>query len=114
MHIPKCGGTTIDHILVNFPQFCKTLNYRNIHINLFIIKNFFMILIYIKNTFISGHLDFDFTKNSKNIFKCSIVRNPLDRVISHYKYSVFRKNLIPLKYTFEDFLKEEIVLIEII
>ena len=109
MHIPKCGGTTIDHIFAKLSSILQNFElqkytYKSIHNK----KFFYDINLHKKNTFISGHLDFDFTKSSKNIFKCSIVRNPLDRVISHYKYSVFKKNLIPLKYTFEDFLKDEI------
>ena len=39
--------------------------------------------------YISGHLDFNFTKNLKNVFKCTIIRHPLDRTLSHYKFTLF-------------------------
>ena len=61
-----------------------------------------------KNYFISGHLDYDFCNNLNNIYKCSIVRDPIGRVISHYKFTVFKLSSTPQKYTFEMFINDEV------
>ena len=31
------------------------------------------------------------TKNIDNIYKCTVVREPIQRVVSHYKFMVFKK-----------------------
>ena len=63
---------------------------------------------YSKNHFISGHLDYDFCNNLDNIYKCSIVRDPISRVISHYKFMVFKLKTTPKKYSFEMFINDEV------
>ena len=50
-----------------------------------------------KNYFISGHLNYDFCNDLNNIYKCSIVRDPIGRVIAHYKFMVFKLNSTPEK-----------------
>ena len=59
-------------------------------------------------SYISGHLDFNFTKNLKNVFKCTIIRHPLDRTLSHYKFALFKLNKKPIEYSFVNFIKDEI------
>ena len=61
-----------------------------------------------KNYFISGHLDYDFCNNLDNIYKCSIVRDPVSRVVSHYKFMVFKLDSTPDKYTFKMFVNNEV------
>ena len=67
-----------------------------------------MKLIIRKKYFISGHLDYDICNNLNNIYKCSVVRDPISRVISQYKFVVFRLNTTPEKYPFKMFINEEI------
>jgi len=110
MHIPKCGGTTIDHIFLKLSLALgsfkfKRFKYPNVkQSNKFTLKNVDDAI----PTFISGHLDYNFTKNLENVFKCTIIRNPLDRVLSHYKFSLFKKNKNPTEYSLDNFIKDEI------
>ena len=109
MHIPKCGGTTIDHIFLKLSLVLgsfkfKRFKYPNINQNnKFILENVDDTI----PTFISGHLDYNFTKNLENIFKCTIIRDPLDRVISHYKFFLFKINKNPIEYSLFNFIKDE-------
>ena len=110
MHIPKCGGTTIDHIFVKLFSILKNYNFKRFKYSKEIKKNKFSgnEIDYSKRHFISGHLDYDFCNNLKNIYKCSVVREPISRVISHYKFMVFRLNTTPEKYPFKIFINEEV------
>ena len=97
MHIPKCGGTTIDHIFAKLFSILKNYNFKRFKHNNKIKKNKLSRneIDYSKKHFISGHLDYNFCNNLKNIFKCSIVRDPISRVISHYKFKVFKSKSTP-------------------
>ena len=110
MHIPKCGGTTIDHIFAKLFSILKNYNFKRFKYSKEIKKNKLSgnEIDYSKKHFISGHLDYDFCNNLKNIYKCSIVREPISRVISHYKFMVFRLNTTPEKYPFKIFINEEV------
>ena len=90
MHIPKCGGTTIDHIFAKLFSILKNHNSKRFKNNNKIKKNKLSgnEINSSKKHFISGHLDYDFCNNLKNIYKCSVVREPISRVISHYKFMV--------------------------
>ena len=110
MHIPKCGGTTIDHIFAKLFSILKNYNFKRFKHNNKIKKNKLSgnEIDYSKRHFISGHLDYDFCNNLNNIYKCSVVREPISRVISHYKFMVFRLNTTPEKYPFKIFINEEV------
>ena len=110
MHIPKCGGTTIDHIFVKLFSILKNYNFKRFKYSDEIKKDKLLVneIDYSKNHFISGHLDYDFCNNLNNIYKCSIIRDPISRVISHYKFMVFKAKSTPEKYTFEMFINDEI------
>ena len=107
MHIPKSGGTTIDHIFLKIFSILKKYHFKRFKHNQ---KNKLLIsdINTSKNYFISGHLDYDFCNNFNNIYKCSIVRDPIARVISHYKFMVFKLCSTPENYTFEMFINDEV------
>ncbi len=110
MHIPKSGGTTIDHIFLKLFSILKNYNFKRFKYNEKINKNKLLIseIDFSKKYFISGHLDYDFCNNFNKIYKCSIVRDPTSRVISHYKFMVFKLSLTPEKYTFKMFINDEV------
>ena len=110
MHIPKCGGTTIDHIFAKLSLILNNLKYHRYKYNNLEEKKKLNIsnLDLKKINFISGHLDFNFTDNMKNLYKCAIVRDPTNRVISHYKFMVHKLKKTPGNYPFETFLENEI------
>ncbi len=110
MHIPKCGGTTIDHIFVKLSSITKNYNFKRFKYSEKIKKNKLSTkeIDYSRKHFISGHLDYDFCNNLNNIYKCSIVRDPISRVVSHYKFMVFRLNTTPENYPFKTFINEEV------
>ncbi len=110
MHIPKSGGTTIDHIFLKIFSILKNYHFKRFKYNE---KNEKYKLLkseinFSKNYFISGHMDYDFCNNFNNIYKCSIVRDPIGRGISHYKFMVFKLSSTPEKYTFEMFINDEV------
>ena len=110
MHIPKCGGTTIDSIFLKLSLILGTFKFKRFKYpnlndgNKFLLKNIDDVI----PTFISGHLNYNFTKNLKDIFKCTIVRNPLDRVLSHYKFHLFKLKKKPSEYSLANYIKDEI------
>lgn len=110
MHVPKCGGTTIDHIFLKLFSITKNYNFKRFKYSEEINKHKLSIneIDYSKNYFISGHLDYDFCNNLNNIYKCSIVRDPISRVISHYKFMVLKLSTTPKKYTFKMFINNEV------
>ena len=109
MHIPKCGGTTIDQIFYKLSSVVKNFKFKrysyknNDQIQKFIISNTNEDL----PCFISGHLDYNFSDEIKDIYKCTIVRKPLDRILSHYKFKLLKVKKKPNQYSFEKFLEEE-------
>ena len=110
MHIPKSGGTTIDHIFAKLSIILKNFEYKRFKyepkINKLKLKP-----LNEKNSkpqFITGHLDYNFTENLNNIFKFTIVREPISRILSHYKFKVHRLNKLPQEYSFETFIKDEV------
>lgn len=110
MHIPKSGGTTIDHIFIKLFSILKNYHFKRFKYDKELKKNRLLKseIDLSKNYFISGHLDYNFCNNLNNVYKCSIVRDPIDRVISHYKFMVFKFNSTPDKYTFKMFINNEI------
>ena len=110
MHIPKSGGTTIDHIFLKLFLIVKNYHFKRFKYNEKNKKNKLIKseIDFSKKYFISGHLDHDFCNNFSNIYKCSVVREPISRVISHYKFMVFKLSTTPEKYTFEMFINEEV------
>ena len=110
MHIPKSGGTTIDHIFAKIANIIGNFKYERFKYSLDY-KKTKLFHSNLKNQmpkFISGHLDYNFTGNLKNFFKCALVREPSSRVISHYKFTLFKLKKNPLDYTFEQFINDEI------
>ncbi len=110
MHIPKSGGTTIDHIFLKLFSILKNYHFKRYKHSEDIKKNKLAIneIDISKNYFISGHLNYDFCNNLNNIYKCSIVRDPISRVISHYKFMVFKLSSTPEKYSFNMFISDEV------
>ena len=110
MHVPKCGGTTIDHIFVKLFSILKNYNFKRFKYSNESKKDKLFVneINYSKNHFISGHLDYDFCSNLNNIYKCSIIRDPISRVISHYKFMVYKLKTTPEKYSFETFINDEV------
>ena len=110
MHIPKSGGTTIDHIFLKLFSIMKNYHFKRFKYNKEIKKKKLLKnkIDLSKNYFFSGHLDYDFCNNLNDIYKCSIVREPVGRVISHYKFMVFKLNSTPDKYTFKMFINNEV------
>lgn len=110
MHIPKCGGTTIDHVFAKLSLILNNVKYHRYKYKKLEDKKKLLIsnLDSKKINFISGHLDFNFTGNIKNLYKCTIVRDPTNRVISHYKFMIHKLKQTPENYSFETFLENEI------
>ena len=113
IHIPKCGGTTIDHIFSRYAFASKKIDFLRItkgdikDIN--VLRNIEKTINESpKPLYLSGHLNEDFfNKINKPILKATIIRNPIDRVISRYKFFIYKKNLgNPQKYSLEKFLNE--------
>jgi len=111
MHIPKCGGTTIDHIFAKLSKILKTFEYKRYKYNSSQekIKLNSSNINLKKQNFISGHVDFNFTDQIKDLYKCTIIREPTNRVVSHYKFTVHRLKKTPEEHTFETFLENEII-----
>ena len=109
MHIPKSGGTTIDRIFAKLSVILKNFDFERFKYNLDLKKKLLLSdNNYLKPKFYSGHLDYNFCDNLNNIFKCSLVREPISRVVSHYKFMVYKLKRTPENYTFKDFINEEI------
>ena len=109
MHIPKCGGTTLDQIFYKLSLVLNTFKFKrfsyrnNGKIHKFKLPKINEDI----PSFISGHLDYNFSENINNVFKCTIVRKPLERILSHYKFTLFKLKKTPLSYNIETFIKEE-------
>ncbi len=110
MHIPKSGGTTIDYIFVEISKVLNYFKFKKYKHNKKLLDTNKIKLNSINKTpyFISGHLNYNFTKNIDNIYKCTVVREPIQRVVSHYKFKVFKKNITPNEYSFEQFIQDEV------
>ena len=106
MHIPKCGGTTIDHIFAKLSKILNILKFERYTY----IKNkkfFYNANKENINPFITGHLNYNFAKNLDNVFKFTILRDPKERVISQYKFKVFLEKKTPSEYTFKEYISKE-------
>ena len=110
MHIPKCGGTTIDHIFFKLSLVLKTFDFKRFtYQNENERKKFLLSNLEINTpSFISGHLDYNFSDNLNDVFRFTIVRKPVDRIISHYKFKVLKLASTPDEYNFDSFIKEEV------
>ncbi len=110
MHVPKSGGTTIDHIFAKLSSITKSFDFHRFkHSN---IKDYNKLISsnskIEKPKFISGHLNYNFCNNLKDCFRCAIVREPSERVISNYKFSIHLQKKTPKEYPFEKFIEDEI------
>ena len=108
MHVPKSGGTTIDHIFAKLSSILKNFDFHRIKYN----KSYKERLLPFdsmkqKPKFISGHLNYDFCDDIKNCFKFTIVREPTQRLISNYKFTLHKDKKDPSKFPFEYFVKKE-------
>ena len=75
MHVPKSGGTTIDHIFAKLSSILKNFDFHRIKYN----KSYKERLLPFdsmkqKPKFISGHLNYDFCDDIKNCFKFTIYK----------------------------------------
>mgnify|MGYP001211152061 FL=1 len=110
MHIPKSGGTTIDHIFAKLSLILKTFDFHRIKISK---DNTNKQLILSQNNkifpkFISGHLNHDYCDQLENIYKCTIVRDPVQRVVSDYKFNIYSNKLSPKNMSFTDYVGGQI------
>lgn len=112
-HIPKCGGTSIRHMLYDY--FIKIYTKEQIYmpekmekkINLYTKEDYQIFKKtfdenYIKNIkVILCHIRYDYHEeiNEENAFKITFLRNPTNRVISHYEF--FDKHLYDNKSILE-------------
>ena len=89
MHVPKSGGTTIDHIFAKLSSIVKNFDFHRFKHNDFNDRILTPLNSKLeKPKFISGHLNYDFCKNIKDCFRCTIVREPIERIISNYKFFI--------------------------
>ncbi len=107
MHIPKCAGTTIDHIFAKLSSILQNFEFKRYKYNQKnnikkISKNF------IKPQFISGHLPYNFCEHIDDLFLTTIVREPKSRITSNYKFVLSRLNKNPSQYPFKEFIKDEV------
>lgn len=95
IHIPKCGGTTIETMFeqLKFNAFLTPRDYRSVRKYLKIPPAHYDISL-VEKIF---HLD--------KIYSFAMVRNPYDRILSDYKWAKAKTNNIQFfqKMTFEDF-----------
>ena len=110
MHIPKSGGTTIDHIFAKLSLILKTFDFHRIKISK---DNTNKQLILSQNNkifpkFISGHLNHDYCDQLENIYKCTIVRDPIQRVVSDYKFNIHSNKSSPKNMSFADYIRDQI------
>lgn len=91
-HIPKCGGTTIDDILITFAYFSRITKKARIKAqNREHDRDDFLIL--------SDHLRMgDHEKFMKTKSTMTILRNPIDRLVSHYFFTKKRGEDHLIKY----------------
>ena len=84
MHIPKCGGTTIDQIFKKLSLTLNVFDFKRFSYRILGQKKKFLLLE--KNLefpcYISGHLDCNFADKISKLFKCTIFR-----VLSSYSES---------------------------
>lgn len=109
-HIPKCGGSTLAKVIDKNHEFDFTdsfVTYGTVEHKPKIrelLDNF--------NGHIRGHFFYEdyirFLENNieKNLEKCTMLRDPLDRVISTYYYNLENDYTRP-GYTFKDFIRDE-------
>lgn len=95
IHVPKCGGTTIHTLLEKFFSVKETYPHRKLIGYLADLKKRdFEDSYNINHEFISGHFPIWFLKEKdpqfSKSFKFTILRFPIDIVISEYKYRVDR------------------------
>jgi len=95
-HVPKCGGTTVCNLLLNFFQkkirlsgsptnernTTSSIEYFNKNIEEIMNKNY---------SFIFGHFQHSISKYFPNYLSATVLRDPIDRVLSHYNYIVEKK-----------------------
>ena len=110
MHIPKSGGTTIDHIFAKLSSILKTFDFHRLKFNKDSINTKLELT---KKTkilpkFISGHLNYDFCDQFEHIYRCTVVRDPIDRVISDYKFNIHSNKLSPNDISLNDFIKDQV------
>lgn len=70
IHVPKCGGTSIEHVLQN-ESFVHEKHYHTSHREL--------------------------NKNYNSYYKFAFVRNPYDKIVSEYKWFTNTKHKYPVK-----------------
>ena len=112
IHLPKCGGTTIDHIFQKFAFNNPQLNFLRIKTK----KNFpsdnenLKKILNNTNTrfYVSGHLQENYLDSiTSDIFKFSVIRDPYQRLVSHYKFHLFKHELIPENFSMKDYIYQE-------
>lgn len=108
IHIPKTGGSTIHEVLSQYFYENQIYPYRRINRALSPnAKKKAEAMPSIQHELVSGHFPYWFMeekdKDKKNSFTFTVLRNPIERVFSHYR---FRKKANPdLDVSIEDVLK---------
>ena len=107
IHIPKCGGTTIDRIIT---EYIKSSNYSEYSFYRFK-EDFNKLKKFITENnsnlyFVSGHNQENLLDIFKHdLFKFAIVRDPISMFISHYKFHIFRNKIDIKKFNIENFME---------
>ena len=116
-HIPKCGGTTFCNILHNLNIYKNKKSFRitgpatsfeNARSALDNFTNNKKTILDNNYDFIYGHFQHSINNYFKNYTSITILRNPVDRCISHYNMMVRRK-VIPENYKIEDCFESKLI-----
>ncbi len=109
-HIPKCGGTTVTNILAHLFLWQSKDYYRLKKISFEKNKNYFLKKNY---DFIYGHIPYYYTKYFQNRFLVTVIRDPVERFISHINHEIHRKR-IKQNISLEECLEKELVPLNLI
>ena len=107
IHIPKCGGTTVDRIITEYIQSSNHSEYSFYRFK----EDFNNLTKFIKENnsdlyFVSGHNQENLLDIFKHdLFKFAIVRDPISMFISHYKFHIFRNKIDIKKFNIENFME---------